>query len=94
MRKLLVSLGLISVAFVANLPIGQSNLDVHAAQCIGDQCPVPDHDELSKCYSRCDWELSGSLIFCQVASPDPATRRVCQSVAHSNWSGCYRGCLE
>lgn len=86
----------VSVLVLAGLCLAFGGGDSKAKPmaCYGDSCPISDHDRLSICYTQCDWELGGDLVFCQVASPDAATRVVCQSVAFSHWSRCYRECLE
>lgn len=83
-----------SILAVAPLSFDGRSCDVARAQaCYGDQCPAGDSDALGRCYDGCDWALAGQLVFCQVVSPDVVTRAVCQSIAHNEWSNCYRNCL-
>lgn len=65
-----------------------------AQECAGPQCPPGEHGSLAQCYDGCDWKLNGDLIFCQVVSPDILIKTVCQTIAHNEWSNCYRNCLR
>lgn len=68
--------------------------EARAATCSGNQCPPGDHDSLSDCYDTCDALLTGEYIFCDIVSPEYATKMICRAVARTNWSNCYRKCIK